>query len=60
MVCNEYFLSDISCFHAEFHVAFVVSALCALFQVIECVNAILRLMGTSLWLAEHPFNFGTK
>ena len=60
MVGGKDLFTDIGALDVQLHFAIVTSLLCTLLQVIEGIDAVLCLMGSGLWLAAHPVQFGTQ
>ena len=60
MVGGEDFLAYVGTVHVQAHVALVAIAACTLLQVVEGVDAVLRLVLARLWLTPHPLELGAQ
>ena len=57
---SKYFLAYIGRTHIKSHIALVAISMSTLLEVVEGIDAILRLVLSRLWLATHPLKLGAK
>ena len=60
VVGRKDFLADVGTLDIELHLPVITPLLGALLQVVEGIDAVLRLVGTCLGLAAHPVEFGAQ